>query len=270
MSSKNRVSLIAFIFVFLAAFAFGGLEIVFTTPVPKTHAHNDYLHTAPLFDALSQGFISVEADILLKDNRLYVGHNREDLDQKPLMGLDEYYLEPLFKRFREYDGNIYPDYEDLFYLWIDIKYEGETVCKILRDQIEPYLSMIYSPFQNPKGKVMLIISGDRPYDDLLNDVEGYLQIDGRPNDLDSNYASNRMPVISQNVRSVCQVNSAGYLDEEDFQTLKELVVECHEQAKMIRFWATPDNQKMWSQLLEADVDLINTDSLETLSTFLKK
>src|SRR5215212_3935529 len=29
--------------------------------IPRTHAHNDYDHTNPLFDALHQGFIGVEA-----------------------------------------------------------------------------------------------------------------------------------------------------------------------------------------------------------------
>src|SRR5262249_1980163 len=33
------------------------------TPLIHAHAHNDYEHTRPLFDALDQGFCSVEADI---------------------------------------------------------------------------------------------------------------------------------------------------------------------------------------------------------------
>jgi len=255
--------------ILIVVFAFRGLESAFSTPVTKTHAHNDYLNERPLEDAISFGFVSVEADILLKDTQLYVGHNREDLTEKTLMTLDEFYLQPLFARFQKNDGQIYSGYEGHFYLWIDIKYDGEIVCDILRGEIEPYLSMIYSPFQNPDGKVMLIISGDRPYDLLLKDEEGYLQIDGRPGDLASHYSATRMPVISQNVRSVCAIHPDGFLDDEDFQTLKEMVDECHLQNKMVRFWATPDNKKMWSQLLEADVDLINTDSLKALSSFLK-
>ena len=33
--------------------------------VPNTHAHNDYENENPLSDALSYGFVSVEADIWL-------------------------------------------------------------------------------------------------------------------------------------------------------------------------------------------------------------
>src|SRR5262245_58578952 len=38
-----------------------------TTPLRQAHAHNDYEHPRPLFDALDQGFCSVEADIYLVD-----------------------------------------------------------------------------------------------------------------------------------------------------------------------------------------------------------
>src|SRR5436190_1820266 len=37
--------------------------------LPNAHAHNDYLHTRPLLDALDQGFCSVEADIHLVNGK---------------------------------------------------------------------------------------------------------------------------------------------------------------------------------------------------------
>ena len=80
--------------------------------VPFTHAHNDYLHPRPLQDALAQGFVSVEADILLSDDHLYVGHNKEDLVTKPLLDLEKVYLQPLFERYLDNSKSIYPDYPD--------------------------------------------------------------------------------------------------------------------------------------------------------------
>ena len=38
---------------------------------------------------------------------------------------------------------------------------------------------------------------------------------------------------------------------------------------MIRFWATPDKEPMWSELNEAGVDLINADNLSGLRQFLR-
>jgi len=67
-------------------------------PLAQAHAHNDYEHDRPLFDALSHGFTSVEADIYLVDGQLLVAHDPEDLD--PARTLRSLYLEPLRERFR--------------------------------------------------------------------------------------------------------------------------------------------------------------------------
>src|SRR6185437_13422660 len=47
-------------------------------PVPliHCHAHNDYEHTHPFFDAESNGFCSFEADVHLVDGALLVAHDR--------------------------------------------------------------------------------------------------------------------------------------------------------------------------------------------------
>lgn len=64
------------------------------TPIP-CHSHNDYERKHPLFDALSAGCTSVEADIwsLPKSTELYVGHRKNSLsDDRTLKKL---YLSPL-------------------------------------------------------------------------------------------------------------------------------------------------------------------------------
>lgn len=237
-------------------------------PVLRTHAHNDYLHERPLQDALSHGFVSVEADILLKEDKLYVGHDRVDLENKPLQTLDSLYLRPLFTRFQKNEGRIYPEYSGLFYLWIDIKYDGRAVLDLLQQLIRPYESMIYSA-GDPDGKVQLIISGDRPYDLLMSDSFSSFFIDGRPQDLGSGVSSEKMPFISQNLRQVCRLNSEGYLDPLEMEKVRSLVRAGHLEGKKVRLWASPDNIRMWSQLIESDVDLINTDDLNGLVSFLK-
>jgi hypothetical protein len=65
-------------------------------PIP-CHSHNDYRRTVPLFDALSAGCTSVEADIWLtgNDTELYVGHNRRSLSEKRT--LRSLYLDPLIE-----------------------------------------------------------------------------------------------------------------------------------------------------------------------------
>ena len=53
--------------------------VVVGQPLAQAHAHNDYEHDRPLFDALEHGFTSVEADVWLVDGELLVAHDLEDV-----------------------------------------------------------------------------------------------------------------------------------------------------------------------------------------------
>jgi hypothetical protein len=76
-------------------------------PLPNAHAHNDYLHDHPLFDALDHGFTSVEADVFMVDGTLLVGHDRFAL--KPERTLESLYLAPLRERVRKNNGQVNPN-----------------------------------------------------------------------------------------------------------------------------------------------------------------
>ena len=43
--------------------------LIQVVPLPNAHAHNDYEHKRPLFDALDHGFCSVEADVFLETRK---------------------------------------------------------------------------------------------------------------------------------------------------------------------------------------------------------
>jgi hypothetical protein len=73
-------------------------------PIPRAHAHNDYLHERPLLDALDQGFCSVEADIFLVDGELRVGHSA--LELRKGRTLEALYLKPLAERVRAKEGSV--------------------------------------------------------------------------------------------------------------------------------------------------------------------
>jgi hypothetical protein len=68
-------------------------SVVLGQPLAAAHAHNDYEHDRPLFDALEHGFTSVEADVWLVDGELRVAHDLEDA--KPGVTLESLYLDPL-------------------------------------------------------------------------------------------------------------------------------------------------------------------------------
>src|ERR1700691_2176356 len=81
--------------------AVGPLEAA-ATPLVRAHAHNDYEHKRPLFDALDQVLCGGEADIFPVDGRLLVGHIRRLL--KPERTLESLYLIPLKERIAKNGG----------------------------------------------------------------------------------------------------------------------------------------------------------------------
>src|SRR5579871_6562583 len=97
-----------------------GQAQVMPLPLTRVHAHNDYEHRRPLFDALDHGFCSVEADIYLVEGALLVGHDRKDL--RPERTLEKLYLDPLRERVRANGGRVYPAGPPVWLL-IDVKTE---------------------------------------------------------------------------------------------------------------------------------------------------
>ena len=119
------------------------------------------------------------------------------------------------------------------------------------------------------GKVTIIISGERPIKKILRDRNRMVVLDGRMKDMEMNYLSKLMPFVSHKMWDVCSTNCEGILSEVELKKLKDFVKKVHGQNRKVRLWATPEKTELWAQLLEAKVDLINTDRLQQLENFLK-
>jgi hypothetical protein len=228
--------------------------------LPNAHAHNDYLHEKPLLEALSRGFTSVEADVHLVSGELYLGHWMPRVF--PPKTLKEIYLEPLAALMTRQNGKVYPTYEGVFYLMIDVKTDSLATYKVLRAQL-----LQHAIFQcNPHFQVF--ISGNRATHHILNDAEEIAAADGRLADLGKNLPSQAMPVVSDNFRRHFKWRGKGAMPEHEKNKLKTLADEVHRQGKKLRFWAIPDQPNAWAELLDAGVDLISTDDLQNAEDFL--
>ncbi|GJM35737.1 MAG: hypothetical protein DHS20C18_47380 [Saprospiraceae bacterium] len=227
------------------------------------HAHNDYENKHPLYDALDNGFISIEADVHLIDDQLYVAHNRPK-NPTPALTLEAMYLNPLKKYIQENNGFVYPNYSGPFYLMIDIKTAGKPTYEKLKSILANYTSILstYQHGEAKAGPVKVLISGNRPIADILNDDPKLVALDGRPKDLDNNIPASFMPVVSDNYKHILSWTGEGQIKDTERQKLKELVTNTHAQGKQLRLWASPDNPTVWKFLLDNGVDLINTDLVE--------
>src|SRR5262245_37005262 len=238
-------------------------------PPSRGHAHNDYEHERPLLDALDHGFFSVEADIYLVEGRLLVGHNVIDL--RPARTLEALYLDPLQKRVRENGGQVYRGGKG-FLLLIDIKSDAETTYAALRKVFEKYsgmLTFVRDGFEE-KRAVTIVLSGERPRETLRAEPVRRAGYDGRLEDLDSKDSPHLLPLISDNWTLHFKWRGDGAFPDDERRKLAEIVAKAHEKGRGVRFWATPDKPAVWSALYDARVDLINTDDLKGLESFLRE
>ncbi|MGB7345170.1 MAG: phosphatidylinositol-specific phospholipase C/glycerophosphodiester phosphodiesterase family protein [Pirellulaceae bacterium] len=237
-------------------------------PLSRAHAHNDYLHERPLLDALEQGFCSVEADVYLVDGELLVAHDRWQL--KPERSLKALYLDPLRERVSANKGLVYPDGPPVTLL-VDIKSDGKSTAIALHQLLSQY-SDVFTSVENGKvtsKAVTAIISGNRDNKAILSQSPRFFGIDGRLSDLKSKAPTHEMPLISDHWGQNFRWRGEGEMSDEDAAKLKQIIDQVHAQERRIRFWATPDRPAVWRALNEAGVDLINTDKLAELATFLQ-
>jgi len=236
-------------------------------PLRHAHAHNDYEHKRPLFDALECGFCSVEADIWLVDGKLLVAHDRNQV--KPERTLQSLYLDPLRERARRNGGRVYLSGPEVILL-VDVKSDAEPTYSALREVLKEYsdLLTVFRSGSTATNAVTVIISGNRDRNRMEKETVRYAALDGRLEDLESNASSHFIPLVSESWSKLFKWRGAGAMPKEEKEELAQTVMKSHAQGRRIRFWATPDRAEVWKELLDAGVDLLNADDLAGLQKFL--
>jgi hypothetical protein len=236
------------------------------------HSHNDYEHERPLFDALENNFKSIEADVFSIGDSLYVAHDFDKI--KPGRTLCQLYLEPLKNEIEKNNGSVYGNGEEVI-LFIDIKDDGLKTYQNLHRILTEYKSHLTS-FANKKkkqGSIMVVVSGNRPFEFMQSQTIRYAGFDGRIENLDSGILPNLMPVVSDNWAKYFSWDGTGKISEEEKHQLKNYADKAKNQGYLLRFWNTPNHTQeqrkaVWSELKNAEVGLIGVDELKELHEFL--
>ncbi|GAB2851467.1 phosphatidylinositol-specific phospholipase C/glycerophosphodiester phosphodiesterase family protein [Streptomyces deserti] len=243
-------------------------------PLWRAHAHNDYEHPRPLLDALDHRFGSVEADIFLVGGQLLVAHDPEDLD--PARTLESLYLDPLAARVKANHGSVYRGHRRPLQLLIDIKTEGASTYLELDRHLRRYrhLFTTYAHGRVSPGPVTAVISGDRAArEPMAAQTVRRAFYDGRLADLGGPAPASFIPLISDNWTLNFTWRGEGAFPDAEREKLRGIVGAAHARGQRVRFWATPDaagpaRDALWTELLAADVDHLNTDDLAGLEAFL--
>lgn len=237
------------------------------SPLIHAHAHNDYEHKRPLFDALDQGFGSVEADIYLVDGKLLVAHDLKDV--KPEKTLQSLYLDPLAQKVKENGGRVFRN-GPVESLLIDVKSDADTTYAALAGALRPYEAILthFRPGKTDERAITVIISGNRAKEKMLAEKERLAGYDGRPEDLDGPLDGHFMPWISESWRALFKWRGVGPFPEDERAKLRDYIGKAHRKGVRVRFWATNELPALWRELLDAGADLINTDDLKSLRKYL--
>lgn len=221
------------------------------------HAHNDYEHDRPLYEALEAGATSVEADVWLIDGVLRVSHLRP-LSPENSPTLEELYLQPLASWAAEHGGEIYPGYTDQVQLMIDVKNDGAASLSALKKVCRPYRGL----------PVNFIISGNRDIEGILSDPDNLFSIDGRLGETGNPTQMERTPMVSMAYRDFSSWKGRGEMSNPDQQKIREAAKTAHQAGATFRLWGIPQEEKVWQMLKELGVDWLNVDELVRGTAFL--
>lgn len=240
-------------------------------PLERAHAHNDYEHGRPLFDALQHGFTSVEADVWLVDGGLYIGHDGPDMSRT----LEATYLDPLRRVVHRNGGSVYPHWDGSLRLLIDVKSDGQDTWPVIEQTLAGYPDVMtwWRRGRQHDGAVTAVISGNRDLPAMQRADVRFSGYDGRLADLDRGLPSTLMPLVSDNWTNHFTWQGVGPMPPDQRAKLRSIVERAHAAGYDVRFWATPDlpdepRLAVWRELLAAGVDAINTDDLAGLQEFL--
>ena len=226
--------------------------------VSNAHAHNDYLHPIPFYTAFNAGFGSIEADVYPVNGILLVAHNKKDIH--PQRTLKSLYIEPLLNELAKNSRHVK--------LLIDIKENYELSLQILLKEIEPLKKYLVTSKDADKP-LTILISGERPPPAEYKNYPSYIFFD---DDLKLHHTQEewkRVGQVSLSFERYTSWKGENEIDKKDKKLLQHIVDSVHQAGKTIRFWAAPDNETSWKLQMKIGVDLIGTDQIDKLATFLR-
>ncbi|GAA3977550.1 hypothetical protein GCM10023085_69970 [Actinomadura viridis] len=230
------------------------------------HAHNDYQNKTPLQDALRNGAVSVEADVMIDpQGELQLKHEEKEHSAGTLR---ERYVEPLIERARANGGRIHPGRDDPFLLVIEIKdvepdratdpgaYASEETLKRAKERLraQAYQRAIEQTRDLPPD-VQVVFSAGRPGDAVGRQPSNVsfdtapaagctlpAQLDPAAPEYDREYAKNF--VIFNGKWSDCADRDGDQeISPDEQRQLNELVERAHNAGLKVRLWGGPDGAR---------------------------
>ncbi|GHT38387.1 hypothetical protein AGMMS49965_01590 [Bacteroidia bacterium] len=229
------------------------------------HSHNDYRQRVPFYQAYAQQVASIEADIFaVEDGGLLVAHSPAELKTAP--ALDEAYIQPLVRLFKQHGGKPWKDSDKPLVLLIDLKTEVNPTLDRLIALLKQHPN-VFDPVVNPHA-VRVVISGNRPAPEDYDKYPSCITFDGSKLDYTPQQLE-KISMISLNLSNYTVWNGKGSIVAAEYEKLTAAIEAVHALGKPIRFWGTPDGVTAWYTFYRIGIDYINTDQPEACAAFFR-
>ncbi|KAF8246592.1 hypothetical protein K440DRAFT_602251 [Wilcoxina mikolae CBS 423.85] len=248
----------------------------------RIHSHNDYWRNVPLYSAIAVGAISIEADVWLYNETLYIGHDTSSLS--PNRTFDSLYIQPLVGLLQRQNprsafvpqdtrnGVFDQDAGQTLFLWVDVKTSGTATWPYVVRALEPLRSRGYLTKLTPDGinmgPITVIGTGGTPLELVAPVKSRDYFYDGPLLSLAAqNITKEISPIASTQLSAaVGEVGTQG-LNKTQVKTVEELVAEAIGRGIQVRFWDLPGwpvstRNAVWKQIMDAGVYLVNADDLQ--------
>ncbi len=248
----------AFLLTLMLALAGYAQPVVYTTG--NGHAHNDYEHNIPLLQAYQQGFGSIEADLLLINDSLFVAHDTAHISRSQLFA--QTYLQPLAALITANKGYAYADTGKKLILLIDLKTPAIPTLNAVVKAIAAY------PILTKAINIRFVITGNQPPESTFANYPGYIYFDGDISNETHTANTERIALFSANFKQYSKWNNNGPIPAGEQQKIKAAIDKIHGLHKPIRFWGSPDTVNAWSVFVAWGIDYINTDKVAAFAQFI--
>jgi len=242
-----------FSLIFCIAFVFLSAQEV------KIHSHNDYLQETPFWGAFASGAHSIEVDLVLKNDTLYVAHEESSIIHG--FTFKAIYLEAL-----DHISKNYAKKRLNFQLLIDIKTAAEPTLQQVIQELQPYKKLC-KPFLS--NGITITISGNRPEPKKYINYPEHIFFDCQEITSTPKNAWRKVSMISTSFKNLSWWNGLGRMVQKDKQLVQDFISRAKMHDKPIRLWASPDTKTAWKSLSLLGVDYINTDMPEKAIPYFK-
>ncbi|KAK7064150.1 alkaline phosphatase [Favolaschia claudopus] len=256
--------------------------------VPKQiHSHNDYWRDVPLLTALSFGVASVEADVWLVNETLYIGHEMAALT--PDRTFDSLYIQPLVSiidgqnpksQFTPNQTSINGVFDTAsstpLQLLVDMKTDGPSTLPFVLYALQPlrergYLTTCESNGTCTQAPVVVVGTGNTPLAGVQALSPRDFFFDAPLTTLNSTFDITLSPIASTDYEVAVGWSGIGSINDTQLAAIKKFVGDAHSLNIRARFWDTPGwpisaRNNVWKTLIDNGADWLNADDLEAAAT----